>query len=118
MSVVVWGMEMPKVCITKNDWYGHCPMDRIWCAQRYAPKNYTMGQVFDDQYGKLPDWCPLRPLPKIHDRLIEADKLRSEFPDPNESMGGWRNPDEAVVHKTGVWAAIDCAETIVEAEGK
>jgi len=117
MSVIVMGMEMPAVCV-QGDWYGNCPMDRTWCAQRFAPKGMTMGQIGKEQQDKLPDWCPLRPLPKRHGRLIEAERLRAEFPYPSEGMGGWRNPDEALVHKTGVWAAIDCAETIVEAEGE
>lgn len=118
MSVIVKGMEMPQVCVTDDGWYGNCPMDRVWCAMRFKPE-YEEGQrIIDEITGKLPVWCPLRPLPKRYGRLIEAERLRAEFPYPSEGMGGWRNPDEALVHKTGVWAAIDCAETIVEAEGE
>lgn len=51
-----------------------------------------------------------------HGRLIDADALRAEFQEPNEENGGWRNPDEALVHKTGVWAAIDTAPTIIPAD--
>lgn len=51
-----------------------------------------------------------------HGRLIDADALREKFPEPNEKLGGWRNPDQAIVHKTGVWAEIDAAPTIIEKE--
>ena len=51
-------LKMPKVCITKEGWHGYCPMDRIWCAQRYAPKDYVMGQIYADMDGKIPSWCP------------------------------------------------------------
>ena len=47
-----------------------------------------------------------------HGRLIDADKLRAEFPHPND----WRNPELAYAHLSGIWATIDCAETIIEAE--
>ena len=49
-----------------------------------------------------------------HGRLIDADKLRAEFPHPND----WRNPELAYAHLSGIWATIDCAETIIEAEGE
>ena len=109
MSVIVKGMEMPKRCF-------ECPIidatDGFWCsaADKDLRKEHGINL-------SKPVWCPLRPLPKRHGRLIEAERLRAEFPYPREGMGGWRNPDEALIHKTGVWAAIDCAETIVESEG-
>lgn len=52
-----------------------------------------------------------------HGRLIDADALREQFSEPKEELGGWRNPDEAVVHKTGVWAEIDAAPTIIPTDG-
>ena len=103
MSVIVKGMEMPSGCQScdfSDDETRFCK-----AAKEYIP-----------MLGK-PGFCHLVELPKKHGRLIEAERLRAEFPYPSEGMGGWRNPDEALVHKTGVWAAIDCAETIVEAEG-
>ena len=51
-------------------------------------------------------------VPTPHGRLIDADKLRAEFPHPND----WRNPELAYAHLSGIWATIDCAETIIEAE--
>lgn len=79
MSVVILGMEMPKVCITEGGWYHSCPMDRTWCAQRFAPKGLTNVQIFESQECKIPDWCPLRPLPEKHGRLIDEKELREAF---------------------------------------
>ena len=107
MSIVVMGMDMSTSC-------------RECIERRLGFRAYfgcIKGTVAPSSEERLPD-CPLRTLPKRHGRLIEAERLRAEFPYPSEGMGGWRNPDEALVHKTGVWAAIDCAETIVEAEGE
>lgn len=103
MSVIVMGMEMPEVCITEGGWYHSCPMDRVWCAQRFAPEGYTFVQIFEDQEGKLPDWCPLRPLPKKHGRLIDGDELANGCDDP---------------HWCRWLSEIEDMPTIVEAEGE
>ena len=55
--------------------------------------------------------CPIIPA-QPHGRLIDADKLRAAFPAP----GDWRNVNEALHHVTGIWAAIDAAETVLPAE--
>ena len=41
-------------------------------------------------------------------RLIDADALRAQFPEPEDM----RNPYKALVHITGIWAEIDNAPTI------
>ena len=41
-------------------------------------------------------------------RLIDADKLRTRFPEPAD----WLDINQALVHKTGIWAEIDAAETV------
>lgn len=56
--MILIDMEMPTVCVD-GDWYGNCPLDRLWCAQRFAPKGYTLGKMIADQQDKLPKWCPL-----------------------------------------------------------
>ena len=114
MSVIVLGMEMSTTCVdcelyhNGGEYGGYGSCEAHWVI---------FGKEDDWVYETRPNWCPLRPLPKRHGILIEAERLRAEFPYPSEGMGGWRNPDEALVHKTGIWAAIDCAETIVESEG-
>lgn len=109
MSVVVLGMEMPKVCITEGGWYHSCPMDRTWCAQRFAPKGLTNVQIFESQECKIPDWCPLRPLPEKHGALIDRDALLKQ-------KGGCYDHDGHLLYAVGT-GNILCAPTIVEAEG-
>ena len=41
-------------------------------------------------------------------RLIDADKLRTQFPEPAD----WLDINQTLVHKTGIWAEIDNAETV------
>ena len=55
--------------------------------------------------------CPLVDLGK-HGDLIDRDVLRAEFPEPNDMT----DQHQALVHITGIWAMIDCADTVVEAE--
>lgn len=115
MSIIVKGMEMPNTC---EECQESCEIGSDLFCLVVNDGNKWGWKKSDVGFYMRPDWCPLRPLPKKHGRLIEAERLRAEFPYSSEGMGGWRNPDEALVHKTDVWAAIDCAETIVEAEGE
>ena len=41
-------------------------------------------------------------------RLIDADKLRTQFPEPAD----WLDINQTLVHKTGIWANIDAADTV------
>lgn len=43
-------------------------------------------------------------------RLIDADALRAEFPMPKDIT----DPNQVLVHITGIWAEIDNAPTIEE----
>jgi hypothetical protein len=45
---------------------------------------------------------------KLMGRLIDADKLKTQFPEPAD----WLDINQTLVHKTGIWAEIDAAETI------
>ena len=123
MSVIVKGMEMPTVCI-EGGWYGNCPMDRLWCAQRFAPEGYTMGQINADRQDKLPEWCPLRPMPEKHGRLIDADVLHKLYESRWHDLQvlNWDENPHAEDIQTGVNWCInslhDDAPTIVEAEGE
>ena len=40
-------------------------------------------------------------------RLIDADKLKAQFTEPAD----WLDINQTLVHKTGIWAEIDAAET-------
>lgn len=73
MSECIVRMEMPHVCITKNGYYGYCPMDRVWCIQRNAPPNITMREAYEAMTDKIPSWCPIVcSIPEGHGRLIDA----------------------------------------------
>ena len=47
-------------------------------------------------------------------RYIDAEKLRAEFPEPQDM----RKTEGVLYHITGIWAAIDCAETEDVLKGK
>ena len=47
-------------------------------------------------------------------RYIDAEKLRAEFPEPQDM----RKTEGVLYHITGIWAAIDCAETEDVLRGK
>ena len=78
MSECVVRMEMPRVCITDNGYYGYCPMDRIWCIQRNAPPNITMREAYEAMTDKIPSWCPIIcSLPEGHGRLVDMRDIES-----------------------------------------
>lgn len=95
MSILIKGMEMPKNC-TRCDHIG---------------LNVAIGcPVMSGTDGRATD-CPLVDLGK-HGDLIDRDELRAEFPEPIDII----DPQQALVHITGVWAEIDCADVVIEAE--
>ena len=109
MSIVVYGMDMPTNCLQCS--FVRIVSDHYYCG---CNANCMLGEYVGEYLEgvRRHEGCPLVELPKEHGRLIDANKLRSEFPYPKD----WKDTMEAYVHKTGIWAAIDCAETIVEAE--
>ena len=97
MSVLIKGMEMPKNCLicdcTNSEW-GECVLD----PEKRCPEDY----------GQRAEWCPLIPVPP-HGRLIDADKLKEEFPHDED----WDYP---VNTNSYVVETIDKSPTIIEAE--
>ena len=95
MSVIVMGMQMPKRCF-------ECPIidatDGFWCsaADKDLRKEHGINL-------SKPDWCPLRPLPEKHGRLIDGDELADGCDDP---------------HWCRWLSEIEDMPTIVEAEGE
>lgn len=76
MSKLIVEMEMPKVCITKDGYYGNCPMDRLWCVQRNAPNGTKMRDAYAEMTDNIPSWCPIvGVLPDEHGRLIDASTV-------------------------------------------
>lgn len=111
MSVLIKGMEMPKSCSV-------CPMlegDRMdglcHAASRWLDDDeywtwyaYPEGDIDDSK----PCNCPLVEIPP-HGRLIDADKLKEEFPHDED----WDYP---VNTNSYVVETIDKSPTIIEAE--
>ena len=96
MSVIVMGMDMPNNCHVCVGGYGG------FCAVAPAESD----GICPDQ--DRPDWCPLRPLPEKHGRLIDIDDLCSKgFFVARVEWGGVQ------------WSySEDDFEPIVEAEGE
>ena len=94
MSLIIKGMEMPKdgPLIFKIN-----PDGAVSTTWKNGYKKYTA--------------VPVPP----HGRLIDADALLKEF-DYGKDVN-WRDLNESLVHKTGIWAEIQCAPTIFEEDG-
>ena len=104
MSVIVTGMEMPVRCF-------ECPIidatDGLWCSAADMDLRKEHGINLS-----RPDWCPLRPLPEKHGRLIDA-----QYFDEMHFVDGLREGDKLYVPFIEVSEIIFKAPTIVEAEG-
>lgn len=95
MSILIKGMEMPKNC-------NECKFG-TWSNlhQTAACKRHDFEPCFKDHsreyMEKRADFCPLVEVPTPHGDLIDADKLREDYPMENLYM-------------------IDNAPTVIEAE--
>lgn len=114
MSVIVNGMEMPKSCA--NCKFSYEIVDDWHCMVEEEPDDAVEGGMFwklAKNGGVLrPDWCPLRPLPEKHGRLIDAGALDETFSRHNDD--GWQLTRGD--HKR-MESVLFEMPTIVEAEG-
>ena len=109
MSVIVKGMEMPDTC-------EECRISievgsDMHCSLFTGDGHRDFGRKADCGFESRPDWCPLRPLPEKHGRLIDADNfelyVQYEWEKNEASNGDWISFRE--------W--LKDQSTIVEAEG-
>lgn len=104
MSILIKGIGMPETC-------DDCQFHRYHSRGEYVcvatPMFYPMNLA--NSKGIRKDWCPLVELPEKHGRLIDADKLKEEFPKDTD----WEYP---VNTNQYVCETIDEAKTVVEAE--
>ena len=114
MSVVVIGMEMPKKCedceieTCDENYYGDEFNHR--CSLLY--KGYTSRC----RNAGRPNWCPLRPLPEKHGRLIDVDAMERVMSDTVQGdIRGYPYSD-TLWDMAFEW--LDHQPTIVEAEGE
>ena len=91
MSVIVMGMEMPENCALCD-----CSFGALCYVSPAEVNGYCPGH-------SRPEWCPLRPLPEKHGRLIDGDELADGCDAP---------------HWCRWLSEIEDMPTIVEAEGE
>ena len=101
VSVVVVGMEIPCNCHVCVGGYGG------FCAVAPAESD----GICPDQ--DRPDWCPLRPLPEKHGRLIDGDELHKSFRESVRECHKWI--DEMADRQDEYMVSLS---RIVEAEGE
>lgn len=105
MSIIVKGMEMPKTC-------GECSFlqESVWKGELYPCVCVAGGFVVKPSETDMKDGlCPLVALPEKHGRLIDANKLKLEYPHDSD----WDYPVNTNCY---VSESIDNAPTVIEAE--
>lgn len=106
MGVYIQSMEMPRDCWS-------CVMSS------FGTCNF-MGRIWDPDPGQplRPDWCPLRPLPEKHGRLIDGTSLLDQVLEIRDEEAE-RNGTESIgfILTTIMAAMVTTQDTIVEAEG-
>lgn len=100
MSVLIKDMEMPTSCES-------CPCKTSDAFGGLGCQTTGYIPLRKANQGR-PDWCPLVEIPP-HGRLIDADKLKEEFPHDED----WDYP---VNTNSYVVETIDKSPTIIEAE--
>ena len=116
MSILIKSMEMPKNC-----WDCACYYRKVDSGYYDYEICRASGTIFNDGYSSITghkdhidpfkarlDNCPLVLVPP-HGRLIDADKLKEEFPHDED----WDYP---VNTNSYVVEIIDKSPTIIEAE--
>lgn len=63
-DILIRGMEMPKTC-------GDCPLSAFRMDCKLTGRDISR----DWMKRKIPDWCPLVPLPEGHGRIVDAAEI-------------------------------------------
>jgi hypothetical protein len=111
MSVIVMGMEMPKSCrecCLEAEGYFCMPIE----VQNKDNDVWLRTQYWGD-IGERPDWCPIRPLPEKHGRIVDVGPLEVVAYNQKDHEG--ESFDDGVVF---MLEKMDALPTIVEAEGE
>lgn len=101
MSVIVKNMEMPNTC---EECQESCEIGSNLFCLVVNDENKWGWKKSENGFESRPVWCPLRPLPKRHGRLIDADAMKRVW------MGARIDGDIGML--------LDARPTIVEAEGE
>lgn len=120
MSVIVKGMRMPDTC---EECQVSCEVGSDLHCQVTDDGNKWGWKKSENGFESRPDWCPLRPLPEKHGRLIDGDALHALYESRWHDLQvlNWDENPHAEDIQTGVNWCIntlhDDLPTIVEAEG-
>ena len=108
MSVLIKGMDMPKLC-------GDCP---FYSFKKHHPDGVVCkAEIYTDDRNTRYDDCPLVEVPTPHGRLIDADKLFTWF--EGDSLAKYPIGDAKqynTIMYYEVFDEIDDAPTVIEAE--
>ena len=78
------------------------------------------GRKAECGFESRPDWCPLRPLPEEHGRLVDVDAIIKELTDEKDESekgySGARKPGSSLFLDLLI-GYLDGLPTIIEAEG-
>jgi hypothetical protein len=104
MSVLVKDMRFPNYC-------SDCEFSKPWGNNGTYCSRYLWKD--DVKYGEgKPDWCPLKYVPTPHGKLIDKDKLLSQFREM--SLDDLSLAEDFIEH--GIDDILNDAPTIIEAE--
>ena len=107
MSVIIKGVEMPSKC-----WSCPCCVDNglIGRDREYFCSALDSDFEIDNLEQRL-SACPLKEVPTLHGRLIDADELKKNMRNYYPSIDHLCCSQHVVTKRD-----IDCAPTIIEAE--
>ena len=118
MSILIKGMEMPKMC-------DYCKFHEPFLDFAYCDLGEMDMEYKDIANCRHPD-CPLIEIPTPHGRLIDADKFKADYSMKNdctecekELQGSSRSCEyDRIYSKMDFCDWIDIAPTVIEAEGE
>ena len=100
-DILIRGMEMPKTC-------GDCPLSALRMDCKLTGRDIS----HDWMKRKIPDWCPLVPLPEGHGDLIEKKLAKAKFC----QFCFWKHQNKDACERCA-GCPIDFIPTIVPTEG-
>ena len=113
MSVLIKSVEMPSKC-----WSCPCRVDNglIGSDREYFCSALRFPDFEIDNLEQRLSACPLKEVPTLHGRLIDADRLMEVIEKNSYLLKGYYNSLENGMFLTGIKQAINEAPTIIEAE--
>ena len=108
MGVYIKGMKMPKDCRECPFEGYHIDIGQTYCMACLKVLATAFKPISFDGRSK---WCPLVEVSEPHGRLIDAEKLKNEYPHDTD----WDYPVNTNCY---VCESIDNASTVIEEENE